>query len=139
MDQNTKYFHAIASVNRKVNKITRMAIDGITFETIDGLRSRIMYHKSFYQEDLPSITLPHDAFEKFDPISIEHLDSVPNGEEFKAVVWSCGPDKTSCFDGFNIRFIKQIWHTIASDIIHFVKNFFIYSEFPPPSTQHGSP
>lgn len=37
---------------------------------------------------------------------------------------SCDPDKTPSFDGFNMRFIKEIWDDIGYEITRFVHNFF---------------
>lgn len=50
--------------------------------------------------------------------------------EVKHAVLTCDPDRAAGYDGFNLRFIKEMWNTIGVDITHFVRQFFIWGEFP---------
>lgn len=38
-------------------------------------------------------------------------------------VWACGIDKAPGFDGFNFRFIREMWELIKDDIYAFVIQF----------------
>lgn len=40
------------------------------------------------------------------------------------------PSKATGYDGFNIKFMKEMWGTFGDNIIQFVHNFFSSNEFP---------
>lgn len=56
------------------------------------------------------------------------LEEIPSGIELKQVKWSSDPDKATGYDGFNIRYIKQMWTTIGDDLTQFIQVFFISRE-----------
>ena len=43
-------------------------------------------------------------------------------------VWSCGPDKAPGFDGFNFKFIREMWEMLKDEIYEFVLSFFVNGE-----------
>ncbi|GKV53298.1 hypothetical protein SLEP1_g59830, partial [Rubroshorea leprosula] len=46
-----------------------------------------------------------------------------NEEEVKRAVWSCGCSKAPGPDGFNFKFIREMWDTIKDDMMGFVDDF----------------
>lgn len=131
-DNNTKFFHGIASMNKIHNLISKIAIGDIILEEVDEVKRgvRDFYWESYKKEPLPKIKLPHGVFKSFSQPTVSMLDEIQTPDEIKRVVWSCDPDKAPSYDGYNIRFIKPMWSTVGMDITKFVQTFFIFDEFP---------
>lgn len=52
------------------------------------------------------------------------LEATPSREEIKNAVWACGTDKAPGFDGYNFKFIREMWDVVQNDISDFVMEFF---------------
>ena len=52
------------------------------------------------------------------------LEKTPSREEVKQAVWACGIDKAPGFDGYNFKFIREMWDVIKDDIYESVLEFF---------------
>lgn len=61
---------------------------------------------------------------------MEFLEAMPSREEIKSAVWACGTDKAPGFDGFNFKFIREMWDLIKEDIYNFVIDFLENGENP---------
>ena len=53
------------------------------------------------------------------------LEVTPSREEVKKAVSACGIDKASGFDGFNFKFIREMWEVIKDEIYDLVMEFFV--------------
>lgn len=84
-DENTKYFHSIASLNRRCNKLTNIEMNEVVFYGMEGIKSEIRKHfeHSYHQEALAQIILPLGSFKKFNQAAIYLMDEIPDGEEIK--------------------------------------------------------
>lgn len=131
-EHNTKYFHTIASTNRKRNLISRINVRNEFFLEVDSITRGIRNHfKNFYHDTKePESELPTGVFKQFNEVTRRALETIPKSEEIEVVIWSCDPDKAPGHDGFNERFIKEMWETIWSGFISFVTYFFTSGEFP---------
>lgn len=58
------------------------------------------------------------------------LELIPSGEELKEAVWSCDLNKSPGYNGFNIKFVKEMWPIIGEEVIDFVRCFFQRGHFP---------
>lgn len=87
-DHNSKYFHTIASINKKRNLITRVKIEDSNHCDVDQIREGIKKHieSSYKQENIPLIQLPMGVFKKIDSLTATFLDEIPNPEEIKSAV-----------------------------------------------------
>ena len=45
------------------------------------------------------------------------------------VIWDYGSSKSSGLDDFNFKFIKEFWHILKGDIIKFLDDFHVSSNF----------
>lgn len=52
------------------------------------------------------------------------LEGIPTLDEVKRVVWACSMDKAPGFDGFNFRFIREMWDVMQHEFYAFVLDFF---------------
>lgn len=87
--------------------------------------------KQFQQEDLPRITLPPRPFTKISFDEVERMEKIPDADEIKHVVWCCDPSKDPAYDGYNFKFIKEMWEVTGDEIISFVTDFFTTCQFHP--------
>ncbi|XP_057550629.1 uncharacterized protein LOC130828682 [Amaranthus tricolor] len=62
---------------------------------------------------------------KISAAQAESLETIPTVEDVKQAVWACGVDKAPGFDGYNFKFIREMWDTIKDDIYEFVLDFFV--------------
>lgn len=122
-DHNTSYFHAITSIYRRKNHITRIKIRDTVYDGMEQIREKIrsFFENSYKQEDLPHFHLPMRVFKQFNSTKTYFLDEIPSTEEIKREVWTCDHDKVPGYDVFSIRFIKTMWSTISCDIVQFAQ------------------
>lgn len=94
-DDNTKFFHAIASIHRRVNNIRSISIDGSTMTDKDDIISSILnYFKDLYfanpWERLPITSLPFRSISGSKALYLEYFVSE---DEIRAVVWDLSDDR----------------------------------------------
>ena len=53
------------------------------------------------------------------------LETIPSREEVKQAVWECGIDKAPGFNGFNFKYIREMWEAIKEEIYESVMEFFV--------------
>ena len=68
----------------------------------------------FSMDDHPKITEQRSLF----------LEKTPTKAEIKQAVWACGIDKAPGFDGYNFKFIREMWDVIKDEIYDSVMEFF---------------
>lgn len=94
------------------------------------------FAKHFLQEQFSEITLPMGVFKRLGSYKALELERLHDEEVIKEAVKSCESIKAPIYDGFNMRFVKQIWDNIGKDAVSFVKNFFITCKFPSSINQY---
>lgn len=57
------------------------------------------------------------------------LDSIRGDEEILTTIRSCDPTKAPEYDGFNLKFLLQMWNIIGEEILAYVKAFFVTRQF----------
>lgn len=65
-------------------------------------------------EDHPKIIADQNSF----------LEAIPSRDEVENAVWACGTDTALGFDGYNFKFIREMWGLVQDDIYEFVLDFF---------------
>ena len=126
-DHNTKFFHASTIFRKKKNEIIRTNINGRSIHGVSNLKSEIRNHfaQRFAQEQVPVFEFNLDNHSKITEARSEFLEATPSREEVKMAVWACSIDKAPGFDGFNFRFIREMWDVIKDEIYEFVMEFFV--------------
>ena len=126
-DHNTKFFHASTTFKRKKNEITQTYINGRCIQGVANLKSEIRsyFAQRFTQEQRPVFDFHMDSHTKISEAQASLLESTPSRQEVKQAVWACGIDKAPGFDGFNFRFIREIWDVIKDEIYELVLEFFV--------------
>jgi len=50
-DRNTKFFHRVANVHRKLNSISTIEVDGIRYDSLSAMKSAIFdFYKAVFTE-----------------------------------------------------------------------------------------
>lgn len=108
-DKNTKYIHAIASIQRRRNAIECLRFNGnITCDPNTIKKEAVNYFKGIFKEEY--LSRPTFTELNFKTLSQEQnamLTQKFSHEENDAAVASCDSSKAPGPDGFNFRFIKN--------------------------------
>lgn len=124
-DHNTKFFHASTLVRRKKNEIVQLQIGNNLISGVHNLKKEVFdyFEKRFSQDDLPEFDFDIGTHARISDEQARFLEAMPSREEVKEAVWACGIDKSPGFDGFNFKFIREMWEEIKEDIYEFVIRF----------------
>ena len=92
-----------------------------------NLKEEIRNHfaQAFAQNHVPDFDFNMDNHPKITEAQASFLETIPSREELKAAVWACGIDKALGFDGFNFKFIREMWDEWKEDIYEAVMDFLI--------------
>lgn len=52
------------------------------------------------------------------------MEIIPIKKEVLGVVWCCDSSKALGYDGFNIKFIKEMWNSIGQEVCQLIAEFF---------------
>ena len=127
-DHNTKFFHASTIYKKKKkNEILQTYIDGRRVKGVSNLKSEVRNHFAhrFKQEQTSAFDFNLDNHPKLSAVQAEFLETIPSREEVKQAVWACGVDKAPGFDGYNFKFIREMWEVLEEEIYEFVVDFFV--------------
>jgi hypothetical protein len=126
-DQNTKFFHAWASAQRRANKINSMARnDGSMTENQEEIKGMVQsfYHNLFTAEPCASLdAVLHSIPCKVDESMNVDLCKPYMDEEIKFALFQMGPTKAPGSDGFPALFYQTHWDFLKEDICHAVRGF----------------
>jgi hypothetical protein len=124
-DENTKFFHTVATQQYRRNIITSLkASDGTDIFNHDNKASIIwssfkdrlgISEESPMLMDLSSIVQSHD---------LSHLDNHFTEEEIATVIKEMPIDKAPGPVGFNGKFLKKCWHLVKEDFMKLVNDFY---------------
>ena len=78
------------------------------------------------QETMPTFEFELGDHPKITEEQSNFLETYPSREEVKNAVWACGVDKSPGYDGYNFKFIREMWDMIKEEIYEFVLSFFNY-------------
>lgn len=128
-DNNTKYFHTIATHRSKKNKILSLDINGQQTSTKPEIHNHIL---SFYKNLLgvsgntnayldPDFWEPNDILTPIEQLSLETPFTI---EEVKKAVFACEPHRAPGPDGFSFKFYQFFWDLIHSDFMTLCMQFY---------------
>ena len=126
-DHNTKFFDAAATFKKKKKEILQTTINDKVVRGVSELKCEVRkyFAQRFKQAPVPKFDFSLDNHLKITAAQVVFLEKIPSIEEVKQAVWACGIDKAPGFDGYNFKFIREMWDTIKEEIYGFVLDFFI--------------
>ncbi|GKV32990.1 hypothetical protein SLEP1_g41549 [Rubroshorea leprosula] len=124
-DANTKFFHRCVKGRRRRNEIVGIQVGDNYMEQVNEIKEGVANHfENLFKED--KWQRPHLDGIPFKKISTEDnrsLVALFSEDEVKRAVWSCGSSKAPGPDGFNFKFIREMWETIKSSVMGFIDDF----------------
>ena len=78
----------------------------------------------YHQEKVLDVHILADFLPKLEAKEAAQLEVVPTLEKTKEAVWSCDLRKAPRYDGYNVNFIKKMWHVIGPKFSRFVLEVF---------------
>ncbi|XP_020967472.1 uncharacterized protein LOC110266796 [Arachis ipaensis] len=132
MDRNTRYFHNIASVRRRNNRIEALVIHGRTVQNQARIKTAIrdFYKCLYHQEVSPNVSFRDGLVNRLGREEAEALEVLPSVDEVKEAVWDCESSKAPGSDGYNMNFIKRCWNEIGTEFTAAVMSFFETASLP---------
>jgi hypothetical protein len=124
-DENTKFFHAVATRNYRHNYITSLMDEDGRIITKHHQKAAILW-KAFKQR-LGTTSSTNMMFDLNDLIPHNDLSSMDipfTNEEIDDVIKHMPNDKVPGPDGFNGRFIKKYWHIIKGQFYVLCRKFY---------------
>ena len=134
-DKNTRFFHTMASINRRKNLIESISHKRKFCESPSDIQEAACdyFHSIFTEKYQNRPTFSDLDFKKLSSSQISSLITPFTTSEIDDAMSSCAFDKAPGPDGFNFRFIKNSWEVIKEDVYKAVNNFCTTSRLP-----HGS-
>lgn len=126
-DENSKFFHSIASSNFRRNYIAHLFLEDGTCIADHAQKAEVLWNS--FKERLGTSEVPCMHYDlnslvfPVDPALLENLDCGFSKEEIDLVVKDLAPDHAPGPDGFNGFFLKKCWHLIATDFYRLLEAF----------------
>jgi hypothetical protein len=118
-DLNTRYFHAVATSRRKINKIIQLEdAHGVVCNSSEGLKSIARdYFNELFQQQVGDRDVVINAISRsiLDDDN-ESLTAPFLVEEFHDAIFSMESDKCPGPDGFNPGFYKHFWDICGQEL-----------------------
>nr|XP_025636143.1 uncharacterized protein LOC112730265 [Arachis hypogaea] len=132
MGKNTRYFHNLASVRGRSNRIDALVISGRSVRNQGRIKSAIrdFYKNLYHQEASPLVGIQDGLVNKIQEGEATDLKRMPSTDEIKEAVWDCESSKAPSCDGYNMNFIKKCWGKIGPEFTTAVMDFFQSAELP---------
>ncbi|GKV23593.1 hypothetical protein SLEP1_g33302 [Rubroshorea leprosula] len=125
-DANTKFFHRCVKGRNRRNEINCIQISGEQHTGAKEIKKEVAkyFEDLFTEEKWKRPKLEGIIFKQISGADNETLTTPFAEKEIKEAIWECGSSKAPGPDGFNFRFIKEMWEDIKVDIINFVQEFY---------------
>ncbi|GKV09632.1 hypothetical protein SLEP1_g21103 [Rubroshorea leprosula] len=124
-DANTRFFHNCIQGRWRRSEINSVQIDGEQSMGVEKIKEEVAryFQTLFTEERWKRPKLDGVNFKQVSQADNELLTRVFSEEEVKEAVWDCDSSKSSGPDGFNFRFIKEMWEDIKKEVVAFIQEF----------------
>ncbi|GKV01589.1 hypothetical protein SLEP1_g14135 [Rubroshorea leprosula] len=124
-DANTKFFHRCVKGRRRKNDISSILVGNQRLEEVNSMKDGVAnYFETLFKEDVWQCpVLDGVEFKKISDDERAMLEAPFSEEEVRQAVWSCESSKAPGPDGFNFKFVKEMWGTLKEDVMGYVSDF----------------
>jgi hypothetical protein len=130
-DKCTKFFHQVASANRRNNSIESLMVNGSPTSDPTSIGDHVVnYYKSLFSE--PLSWRPRLDNLEFDRLNGEEAASLENPfeeKEVREVIKGMDRDKAPGPDGFSMAFFQDCWEVIKEDVMAVFEEFYTRGKF----------
>jgi hypothetical protein len=130
-DKCTKFFHQVASANRRVNSIDSLMVNGSSTSDPTSIGEHVVsYFDSLFMETL-SWRPKMDNME-FDRLNVEEASSLEapfEESEVREVIKGMDRDKAPGPDGFSMAFFQDCWEVVKEDFMAVFEEFHARGKF----------
>uniref|UniRef100_A0A803QRP6 Reverse transcriptase domain-containing protein n=1 Tax=Cannabis sativa TaxID=3483 RepID=A0A803QRP6_CANSA len=133
-DQNSKYFHAMATSRRRNNSIKKLKNDqGVWVDWHNNLSGLMVdYFGGLFSSSSPDIDEVTNVIPRVITDDQANMLMEPIAEdEVRRALFQMHPDKSPGPDGMTPGFFQKYWDVARHDVIAQVKDFFESGYFPP--------
>ncbi|XVE89968.1 hypothetical protein DITRI_Ditri20bG0039100 [Diplodiscus trichospermus] len=126
-DRNTKYFHLMASMRKRVNAIEQLCVNGIICKDIQVIKNAVANHfEAHYDKDEAIPFREFDCrFRRLKESSVVELERPFTDKEAWDALQGCDGNKApGPADGFNLNFIKRHWTLIKDEMMQIMRVFY---------------
>ncbi|GKV43294.1 hypothetical protein SLEP1_g50605 [Rubroshorea leprosula] len=118
-DTNTKYFHTCVKGRNRRNEILSIRIKDDEHTGVAQIKEKVAryFEELFTEEKWERPKLDGIIFNKIFEADNDILTVTFSEEEIKEAIWDCESSKSPSPDGFNFRFVKNMWEDIKADIV----------------------
>jgi hypothetical protein len=125
-DENTKFFHAMASERYRKNVISQI-VDSSGRMIADHTEKSALFYQEF--KSRMGCSIPTSMQYQLNNIvpccgNLDHLCLPFNQEEIENIILDLPSDKAPGLGGFNNLFFKRAWHIIREDLFKLCTDFF---------------
>ncbi|KAL9663911.1 hypothetical protein QQ045_019305 [Rhodiola kirilowii] len=124
-DQNTRYFHRMATWRSKKNNIESLVINGRRVEEPGELKLEIQkfFVEHFLKRDARPWTAVKMNFGVINQNQKEEMERMISKEEILLSLKECEGNKAPGPDGFTISFYKKFWKEVRPEVEGFIEEF----------------
>ncbi|XP_071713583.1 uncharacterized protein [Rutidosis leptorrhynchoides] len=118
-DENTKFFHTVIRRRQQKNNIHGVNIAGVWSTNPDDIKAEALSHFSslFEKPNTEGLEMNDWDGPRLESNMVEKLEARFNEKEILQAIKSCGRNKASGPDGFNILFFTKYWDIIKEDLV----------------------
>jgi hypothetical protein len=130
-DKCTKFFHQLASANRRNNTIESLIVDGSPTSDLDSIGEHVVnYYESLFSEPLSwRPRLDNLEFDRLNGEEASSLEDPFEEREVKEVIKGMDRDKAPGPDGFSMAFFQDCWEVIKGDFMAVFEEFHARGKF----------
>jgi hypothetical protein len=130
-DKCTKFFHQVASANRRSISIDSLSVNGSPTSEPDIISSHIVnFYESLFSE--PISWRPRVDNLEFEVLSVDEAASLEDPfeeREVREVINSMDRDKAPGPDGFSLAFYQDCWEVVKGDFMAVFADFHSHGKF----------
>jgi hypothetical protein len=130
-DKCTKFFHQVASANRRNNSIESLMVNGSPTSDPTSIGNHVVnYYKSLFSEPLSwRPGLDNLEFDRLNGEEASGLESPFEEKEVREVIKGMDRDKAPGPDGFSMAFFQDCWEVIKEDFMAVFEEFYTRGKF----------
>jgi hypothetical protein len=124
-DKCTKFFHQVASANRRNNSIEFLIVNGSSTSDPSSIGEHVVtYYESLFLEPLSwRPRLDNLEFDRLNGEEVSSLEDPFEEREVREVIKGMDRDKALGLDGFSMAFFQDCWEVVKEDFMAVFEEF----------------